>query len=76
MLQGLLSDGRPLLMAVAPAASISAKSAAIITMAIGLEAALFPSGEVDTILSDEHLLPWRAYHSMAYMVLTLVMIIA
>ena len=68
MLQGLLSDGRPLLMAVAPTASISAKSAAIITMAIGLEAALFPSGEVDTILNDEHLLPWRAYHSMAYMV--------
>ena len=76
MLQGMLSDGRSLLMAVAPAASISVKSAAVVSMADGLAAALFPSGEVDKMLDDEHLLPWRASHSMAYMVRTSIVEIA
>ena len=68
MLQGILSDGRPLLMAVAPAASVSVKAAAICAMAAGFEAALQPSGLVTMLLKDEDMLPWQAFQSMTYMV--------
>ena len=68
MLQGMLSDGRPLLAAVAPAASTSVTAAAVSTMGNRLTAALDSSGALDTQLDDAHLLPWRAFQSMAYMV--------
>jgi hypothetical protein len=68
MLQGMLSDGRPMLMAVAPAASAYVRAAAVVLMGNRLTAALRPSGALDTLLDDAHLLPWRAFHLMAYMV--------
>ena len=70
MLQAMLSDGRPLLAAVAPAASASVKADAVFTMGNRLAAALEPSGVLDTRRNDRHLLPWRAFHLMAYMVRT------
>ena len=68
MLQGMLSDGRPSLEAVAPAASMHVKAAAVAVMGNRLTAALGPSGGLSTLLDDAHLLPWRAFHLMAYMV--------
>jgi hypothetical protein len=70
MLQGMLSDGRPLLEAVAHAASASMTAAAVFMMGNRLTAALEPSGALDTLLDDADLLPWRALHLMAYMVRT------
>jgi hypothetical protein len=70
VLQGMLSDGRPLLMTAAPAASARLKAAAVVVMGNRLTAALRPPGALDTLLDDAHLLPWRAFHLMAYMVRT------
>jgi hypothetical protein len=69
-LQGILSDGRTLLMAVAPAASAGTKAAAVNAMADGIAAVLHPSGMVTKMLNDEDMLPWQAFHSMAYLVRT------
>jgi hypothetical protein len=68
MPQGALSDGRPLLMAVAPAATAKVKAAAAAAMAAGLSAALRPDGMVNNMLKEGYMLQWRAVHSMAYMV--------
>ena len=70
MLQGMLSDGRPLLTAVAPATSTGVKAAAVYTMGKRLALALDPSGALFTQRNNKHLLPWRAFHLMAYMVRT------
>lgn len=70
MLQGMLSDGRPLLMAVAPAASAWVKAATVFTMGSRLTVALDPSGALDALRDDAQPLPWRAFHLMAYMVRT------
>ena len=66
----MLSDGRPLLAAVAHAASASATAAAVFTMGNTLTAALEPSSTLDTRPDDADLLQWRACHLMAYMVRT------
>lgn len=68
MPQGALSDGRPLLMAVAPAATAKVKAAAAAAMAAGLSAALRPDGMVNNMLKEGYMLQWRAVHCMAYMV--------
>jgi hypothetical protein len=51
-------------MAVAPAASIKVKAAAVLAMVAGFATALQPSPR-DT---DENVLHWTAFYSMAYMV--------
>jgi hypothetical protein len=76
MLQGMLSDGRPLLMAVAPDAGHSTKAAAMVVIGLRVEAFLVPSGARDATLHDDHLLPWQAFHLMAYMVRTCVPTVA
>ena len=68
MPQGVLSDGRPLLMAVAPAATARVKAAAAAALAAGLSAALRPDGMVNNMLKEGYMLQWRAVHCMAYMV--------
>jgi hypothetical protein len=70
MVQGMLSDGGLLLEAVGPAASVSVTAVAVCTMGNRLAVALEPSGALDILLDDAHLLPWRALHLMAYMVRT------
>jgi hypothetical protein len=76
MLQGMLSDGRPLLMAVAPEAGHSAKAAAVVAIGNRVEAVLMPSGARDAMLHDDRLLPWQAFHLMAYMVRTCIPAVA
>jgi hypothetical protein len=68
VLQGILSDGRTLLLAVAPAASPGVKSAAAAAMAAGAAAALQASGMATSVHSKAEMLPWQAFHAMAYMV--------
>ena len=68
MSQGVLSDGRPLLMAVAPVTSAKAKAGAICAMAAALEASVHDDGMAAAAYEDDHTLPWRAYNVMAYMV--------
>jgi hypothetical protein len=63
-LQSVLSAARPLLMAVAPAASIHVRAAAVLAMVAGLASALQPSARD----MDADVLPWTAFSSMAYMV--------
>lgn len=64
----MLSDGRPLLEAVARAASTHVKAAAVVVMGNRLTAALTPSGAIGAKRDDIHLLAWRALDLMAYMV--------
>ena len=68
VLQGILSDGRTLLLAVAPAASPGVKSAAAAAMAAGAAAALQASGVAISVHGKEEMLPWKAFHAMAHMV--------
>jgi hypothetical protein len=68
LLQGFLSDGRSLLLAVAPAASAGMKAAAIVAMAGGVEAAMLIFGMLNTLQTSEDMFQWQAFHFMAYMV--------
>ena len=68
VLQGILSDGRTLLLAVPPAASPSVKSATAAAMAAGATAALQASGMAISVHGKEEMLPWKAFHAMAHMV--------
>ena len=68
VLQGILSDGRTLLLLVAPAASPGINCAAAAAMAAGAAAALPASGIVMSARGKEGMLPWQAFHAMAYMV--------
>lgn len=65
--QAELSDGRPLLMAVAPCASADAKAQAAAALALGAKAAVHGLGAA---MDPEEILAWQAFHGMAYMVST------
>jgi hypothetical protein len=68
----MLSDGRTLLLAVAPAASPGVKSAAAAAIAAGAAAALhsdLQSTDVATMVhTEEEMLPCQAFYAMSYMV--------
>jgi hypothetical protein len=64
--QSILSDSRPLLLAVAPEASMPVKGTAISAIVAGLADALQPQA----MYTDEEMLPWQAFYSMGYMVHT------
>ena len=68
MLQGIISNGTALLMAVMPAASPSIQSAAVIALAAGLTAVLQPTGTVVTMHPGKDTLPWQAFYAAAYVV--------
>jgi hypothetical protein len=69
MLQGVMSDGMPLLSAVGPEASASAKAGAVWAMAAGLEATE-QTFDMAAMTQGDGGLAWRASNSMAYMVQT------
>jgi hypothetical protein len=68
VLQGILSDGRTLLLALAPAASPGVRSAAAAAMAAAAATALQASGMAISVHGKEEMLPWKAFHAMAHMV--------
>ena len=67
MLQGVMSDGTPLLAAVGPEASAGAKAGAIWAMVAGLEAAE-QTFDMAAMAQGDDVLAWRAFNSMAYVV--------
>ena len=75
LLQGILLESRPLLLAVAPAASPNDKSAAALTMATSAAAALQATGMATTLHTKEEMLPWQAFYAMSYMVSAPIMVI-
>ena len=72
----MLSDGRTLLLATAPAASPGVKSAAVLALATGAAAALQSTGVATTLYAEQAMLPRQAFSAMSYMVRTSTSVVA